>query len=75
MELKPIQSTAAYSATSATHNARAAAPAPVLSNEETAFFEGLFPDSSKDVRGHQSYSTKGEQQNAGVMGTLVDRKG
>jgi hypothetical protein len=49
--------------------------ASLLSNEETAFFEGLFPESRKDVRAHKAYSTNGEQRTNAVTGSLVDRKG
>jgi hypothetical protein len=40
-----------------------------------SFFEGLFPESRKDIRAYQAYSGKGEQQKSAPTGTLVDRKG
>jgi hypothetical protein len=91
MDVQPIQSTPVYTGTVKNSYGRATAQAPndgaipadspraespaALSNEETAFFEGLFPDSRKDVRAHQAYSTTGEQQTPAFTGTLVDRKG
>lgn len=48
---------------------------PVLSTDEQQFFEGLFPASSTEVRGHQAYSVKGEQRTSAPLGTMVDRKG
>jgi hypothetical protein len=48
---------------------------PVLSTDEKSFFEGLFPESRKDIRAHQAYSGTGEQQKSAPTGTLVDRKG
>jgi len=48
---------------------------PLLSIDEKAFFEGLFPDSRTDVRAHQVYSDRGIQQQNAPTGTLVDRKG
>jgi hypothetical protein len=47
----------------------------VLSKDETSFFEGLFPESRKDVRAYHAYSGKGEQQQGLPTGTRVDRKG
>jgi hypothetical protein len=48
---------------------------PVLSADEKSFFEGLFPESRKDIRAYQAYSGTGEQQKSAPTGTLVDRKG
>jgi hypothetical protein len=91
MELRPIQAMPVYPGAITHQSGRGTRNAPengsptagaspaggssVLSSEETAFFEGLFPDSQKDVRAHKAYSTKGEQQQSAVTGTLVDRKG
>lgn len=49
--------------------------APVLSADEQQFFEGLFPGSGSEVRGHQAYSVKGEARTNASIGTMVDRKG
>jgi hypothetical protein len=91
MELRPIQSTPAYTGTVRNIAGRETTKKPqndasfegtsqneatsLLSNEETAFFEGLFPDSRKDVQAHKAYSTNGEQRSSAVTGSLVDRKG
>ena len=47
----------------------------VLSTDEKSFFEGLFPESRKDVRAYQAYSGKGEQQQGISTGSRVDRRG
>jgi hypothetical protein len=53
-----------------------AAPAQqqVLTDAERSFFEGLFPGSATEIRGHLSYTRAGKQpvQNTG---SVIDRKG
>jgi|WetSurMetagenome_2_1015567.scaffolds.fasta_scaffold93199_3 hypothetical protein len=54
---------------------RQAGQVSVLSTDEQQFFEGLFPGMSKEIRGHQAYSTTGEERKSAPLGTMVDRKG
>jgi|WetSurMetagenome_2_1015567.scaffolds.fasta_scaffold1739212_2 hypothetical protein len=91
MELRPIQSTPVYPGTVRNVAGRETPKQPhneasfegvsgngatsLLSNEETAFFEGLFPESRNDVHAHKAYSTTGEQRTNAVTGSLIDRKG
>lgn len=46
---------------------------PVLTVEEQRYFEGLFPGSATDVRGHQAYTGGGSPSTA-ASGTIVDRR-
>lgn len=46
---------------------------PVLTAEEQQYFEGLFPGSAADVRGHQAYTGGGTPSTA-ASGTIVDRR-
>jgi len=46
---------------------------PVLTAEEQRYFEGLFPGSATDVRGHQAYTGGGTPSTA-ASGTIVDRR-
>jgi len=46
---------------------------PVLTADEQRFFEGLFPESAGDVRGHQAYTGEGNRS-ATHPGTIVDRR-
>jgi hypothetical protein len=91
MDVRSIQSSPVFAGTVRNHGGRvgtgepAGTPpqedrsrtteAPVLSTDEKSFFEGLFPESRKDIRAYQSYSGSGEQQKSAPTGTLVDRKG
>jgi hypothetical protein len=91
MDVRSIPSTPVFTGTGQHHGGRVAtgephgtvsqddpsstSKVPVLSPDEKSFFEGLFPESGKDIRAYQAYTGNGEQQKSAPTGTLVDRKG
>jgi hypothetical protein len=46
----------------------------VFSQAETKYFEGLFPQSAKEIRSYATYRREGNASPA-VLGSLIDRKG
>jgi hypothetical protein len=51
-----------------------AEPEGIFSAAETKYFEGLFPQSAKEIRSYATYRREGNTS-AAALGSIIDRKG